>query len=185
MFERFTRDSREIVVGAQNCARDLGSPVISAGHLVLSLSRTAPEHLRETLRKHGVTPETVTRSLESAGELGDMDSEALSAIGIDLDAVRRDIHNKFGRDILDTPAPRRGWLGSLLGQHLAFADGAKKALELALREALARKDRTIRPEHILLGVLRANDQSTRALFPVQDTSDRLRLDIYKFLDDAA
>jgi len=38
-----------------------------------------------------------------------------------------------------------------------FTAGAKKALELSLREALARNDAAIRPEHLLLGLLREGD----------------------------
>ena len=36
----------------------------------------------------------------------------------------------------------------------AFTPRAKKVLELSLREALARDERSIRPEHILLGIFR-------------------------------
>jgi ATP-dependent Clp protease ATP-binding subunit ClpC len=38
-----------------------------------------------------------------------------------------------------------------------FTPRAKKALELSLREALARNDKVIRPEHLLLGLLEERD----------------------------
>ena len=44
--------------------------------------------------------------------------------------------------------------GSRTGGHIPFAQESKKALELALREALRLGDRHIGSEHILLGILR-------------------------------
>ncbi|HET6635890.1 MAG TPA: Clp protease N-terminal domain-containing protein, partial [Streptomyces sp.] len=41
---------------------------------------------------------------------------------------------------------------------------AKKALELSLREAVARKDRHIGVEHVVLGLLRSDDSLTRAMW---------------------
>jgi ATP-dependent Clp protease ATP-binding subunit ClpA len=38
--------------------------------------------------------------------------------------------------------------------HVPFAPDSKKILELSLREAIRTKSKVIRPEHILLGVLR-------------------------------
>lgn len=46
--------------------------------------------------------------------------------------------------------------------HIPFAADAKKALELSLREAIRTRSKVIRPEHILLGVLR--DQKSPAAF---------------------
>lgn len=40
-------------------------------------------------------------------------------------------------------------------KHLPFTDNCKKTLELALREAIRAESRSIGPEHILLGLLRA------------------------------
>ena len=40
------------------------------------------------------------------------------------------------------------------GGHVPFTPQAKKALELALREAVAAGDRELHPEHVLLGLLR-------------------------------
>jgi hypothetical protein len=43
-----------------------------------------------------------------------------------------------------------------------FTKDAKKALELSLREAIALGDKGIAPEHVLLGVARAGDETTVA-----------------------
>ncbi len=43
---------------------------------------------------------------------------------------------------------------------MPFTPGAKKALELSLREAIAAGDREIGAEHVLLGVLREGGAET-------------------------
>src|ERR1022692_41975 len=47
---------------------------------------------------------------------------------------------------------------------LPFSSACKKSLELALREALALGAKSIRSEHILLGILRENDAIVEEIF---------------------
>ena len=68
-------------------------------------------------------------------------SDALSLIGISLDAVRGEAGGAFEMRI---PDDRR----------IPFSPRAKQALEGALREAIRLGDNRITDEHILLGVLR-------------------------------
>ncbi len=104
--------------------------------------------------------------------LGVDDDTALRDLGIDLDAVRRRVEERFGPGALDVPrAPRRrsgGRVGRVLrfgrrrppvpcgspSGHIPFTPRAKKSLELALREALATKSREIRTTHLVLGLMR-------------------------------
>lgn len=59
--------------------------------------------------------------------------------------------------------------------HIPFTPEAKKALELALREALQAGDDSIRPQHLLLGLLTVNDKVVRRLLrAVTVDMDRLR-----------
>jgi len=53
-----------------------------------------------------------------------------------------------------------------VADHLPFTADAKKVLELSLREAIRVRSRVIRPEHILLGVLR--DQKSPAAICLAD-----------------
>ena len=78
---------------------------------------------------------------------GGLDGEALASIGVDLDEIRRRAEANFGPGALER---RRRPKGS----HVPFTAEGKKALELALREAIALGDREIGDEHVLLGVLR-------------------------------
>jgi hypothetical protein len=76
-----------------------------------------------------------------------LDAEALRSIGIDLEAVREG-RGSIRRGALDRPR------GRSRSGHIPFTPRAKKVLELALREAVRLRHRTIRDGHILLGISR-------------------------------
>jgi ATP-dependent Clp protease ATP-binding subunit ClpA len=140
MLERFTDGARTAVTGAQDEAAALGSDHIGTEHLLLGVA-AAPGRAGEVLAAHGATPDRLRSATRPR-----LDRDALATLGIDLDEVRRRVEASFGAGALDRPRPRGG--------HIPFTPEAKKALELALREAVARGDRDIRSEHVLLGVLR-------------------------------
>ncbi|MGL4743287.1 MAG: Clp protease N-terminal domain-containing protein [Dermatophilaceae bacterium] len=50
------------------------------------------------------------------------------------------------------------------GGHVRFARGTRKSLELALREAIRLRSGRIGPEHLALGLLRADDDAVRLVF---------------------
>ncbi|MDL4820529.1 Clp protease N-terminal domain-containing protein [Actinomadura sp. OS1-43] len=83
-----------------------------------------------------------------------LDSGALRAIGIDLDAVREATEQTFGEGALDVPA---GKLQRYARGHIPFTPKAKKALELSLRHAVRLKQKEIRSGHLLLGLLQDED----------------------------
>lgn len=171
MFEKFTSDAREAVVAAQREARDLKATRIEAVHVFLGVIAHAGPGLSSALEEQGYTSDSVRAALSDGVALGERDAEALESIGIDLDAVRASLEATFGEGALDHPTPeRRGWMRRKTG-HIAFASGAKKALELSLREAIARKDQEIRCEHLLLGLIRGADEGFTA---VVTEPDRLR-----------
>jgi hypothetical protein len=65
-----------------------------------------------------------------------------------------------------------------LGGHIRFGRGAKKVLELSLREALRTGAREIRSEHIALGVLRCDDEAvTMVLRTVGADARQVRADL--------
>jgi ATP-dependent Clp protease ATP-binding subunit ClpA len=96
-----------------------------------------------------------------------LDGDALATLGIDLDAVRRQADAVFGRDALERP--RRSPRG-----HIPFTPNAKKALELALREAIRLQHRSIRSEHLMLGLLRADNPGRTLLLHAGVDADALR-----------
>jgi ATP-dependent Clp protease ATP-binding subunit ClpA len=151
MFERFTDGARAAVTDAQVVARRLGHGRIGTEHLLLGLLETGGL-AAQVLAGAGVTPAAVERE-----PLGTGDAEALGAIGIDLDEVRRRVEASFGKGALHW-RPGRDCRGERprLG-HIPFSPRSKKVLELSLREALALKHRYIGTEHILLGLIREGE----------------------------
>lgn len=190
MFERFTQSARQVVIGAQDEARSLGHSWIGTEHLLLAALRRAEEPGAATLVRLGVSSENCRAAVASVvsgqgSALGPEDAEALKAFGIDLEEIRRRAEGAFGDGALDAPAgdpgdrPRRsrpfgrrrrkdaGPGASAAPEtwgHIPFTGRAKKALELALREAVARKERHIGVEHVVLALLRGDDKISQGMF---------------------
>ncbi|MFD6219663.1 Clp protease N-terminal domain-containing protein [Nocardia asteroides] len=191
MFEKFSRDARVAVVSAQDDAKDLGADRIGPEHVLLGVVSNAGPALRTVLDARGITADSVRAALArgtTATPLGADDAAALRSIGIDLDAVQASIVENFGAAAWEQAEPesKRGVLGRMLGAgHIPFTRTAKKTLELALREAIHRKDREISTTYLLLGILRAADPATTDLLGGRDGAAALRADLYGLLDRAA
>ena len=151
MFERFTLEARQTVVGAQHEARRLHSGRIGTEHLLLALLMQ-PTPSAAVLGRHGLTRDEVTEAVRAYVGDGDLDADALTAVGIDLDAVRSSVEASFGPGALDRPSG-----GKSLRGHIPFTPRAKKVIELSLREALALKSKSITDGHIALGLLREGE----------------------------
>jgi ATP-dependent Clp protease ATP-binding subunit ClpA len=147
MFERFTKRARTVVVHAQEIARERRSPTIGSEHLLLGLF-AVPDGLAATiLQRLQVDRADVEADLARGAAF---DAEGLAVLGIDLDEVRRQAEETFGPGALDrTRAAQGRWRGG----HIPFERDAKKALELALREAVRLGHGFIGTEHLLLGLL--------------------------------
>jgi ATP-dependent Clp protease ATP-binding subunit ClpA len=144
MFERFTRGARDVVVAAHTEAGALGHDRIAPEHLLLGVAAT-PGRAGEVLARHGASADV----LRTAAARRAIDPEALAAIGIDLEEIRRHVEASFGAGALDR---RRRRVRST-----PFTASAKKAMELAVREAVRLGDREIGAEHVVLGLLRGGD----------------------------
>ncbi|PFG42311.1 ClpA/ClpB-like protein [Isoptericola jiangsuensis] len=159
MFERFTRDAREVVVGAQQVARETRSATIDTRHLLVAMLDGAGPVLA-AVHDTGLAPADVAARARRAVTSGDpLDDDALAAVGIDVAALRRRTDRLFGEGALD----RAGRRPARRGGHVPFTRDAKKALELSLREAVRLHDRSIGTRHLLLGLLRADCPGGRVL----------------------
>jgi ATP-dependent Clp protease ATP-binding subunit ClpA len=150
MFERFTKAAREAVRSAVVLAQGEGSPVVRADHLFIAIAR-AEGPGAQLLRQAGWQGdvEALRRRFADAdrrGGLSSADLEALSAIGVDAEGLLARLADGSG----GVPAGRRP---TVKRGHRPFAPEAKKALENSLRAAIARGDRSIGEEHLLLGLL--------------------------------
>jgi ATP-dependent Clp protease ATP-binding subunit ClpA len=187
MFERFARNARVAVMLAQEEARELGGRETGPQHLLLGVLQAAGEDLSAVLAGYGLTADGVRARLAESSARDksfDEDAEALSAIGIDLRAVRDSVARTFGADAFDNALSRSGRRRRPRGR-ISFSHGSKKVLELALREALAHKDNEIRCEHLLLGILRGGDKAAIGLITEHVYTAQLRAAVVKLLDRAA
>ena len=152
MFERFTTEARQTVVAAQEEARTLHHDWIGTEHLLLALAAQPGTASGAVLARYGLTHDVVAEVISGHVRSTDLDADALSTLGIDLDAVRSSVEATFGPGALDS---RRGHREA--GNHIPFTRPAKKVLELSLREAIALKSRSIGDVHLALALLRAGE----------------------------
>src|SRR5580765_310713 len=103
MFDLFTDRARVAVVQAQEAARDLGNNYIGTEHVLLGLI-PAEGYAALLLSKREVTADRIVERLRTRwqatpavkGSRYIADDEALAALGIDYDAVRRRVEESFG-----------------------------------------------------------------------------------------
>ncbi|MCA1845256.1 MAG: ATP-dependent Clp protease ATP-binding subunit [Actinobacteria bacterium] len=114
MSERFTPAMREVLAFANGEARRLSRPLLGTEHLLLGLLHVP----------------------EATG------AQALGAVGVSLDAARREVDDIVGPG------------SSGPGEPAALSPRAKKVLELSFREALHLGHDDLDTEHLVLGLLR-------------------------------
>jgi ATP-dependent Clp protease ATP-binding subunit ClpA len=174
VFERFTTQARSVVTVAQQEARKLGRPNIGTQHFLLGILGTPDTAGARALDALGIgerdVREDVRRLDRDRSAFSDQDADALRSVGIDLDEVRRTVEETFGPGALERPATAgRSWSG-----HVPLTPGSKKALELALREAIHLGHRSIGTEHLLLGLVREDGCSAARILAARG-ADRERV----------
>jgi ATP-dependent Clp protease ATP-binding subunit ClpA len=146
MFERFTDRARRVVVLAQEEARALDHGYIGTEHLLLGLIHEG----------EGVA------------------AKALTALGINLDAVRDGVKTVIGRG----RHPPAG--------HIPFTPRAKKVLELSSRESTQLGHNYIGTEHILLGLVREGEGvAAQVLVNLGADLSRVRQQVIRLLHGGA
>jgi len=179
MFERFLPQTRNVVVLAQQEARELRHQRIGTEHLLLGLLGQDQDPVTLALGAHGLRLADVRQRIVryTAEPDSALDAQALSTFGIDLDAVRRAAEATFGPGALDPkrkPAP---------SGHLPLTPQAKKVLENALHEAQDHKHDHIAPGHLLLGLLDEDEGLTaRVLADTETDTHELRAETTRLID---
>lgn len=167
-----TAAARAIPMGGFEQARRLGHPYVGCEHWLLALA--AAEHpAAAVLREHGITPERVEEQavrLAGGGLFGDLDRNALAAVGIDVDAVRDRMTETFGSEALSRAGraahprgnpgprwdPRRRYVGPGVhanGVYIPHSPDVPQCIRNARAEQEARHDAQMGVEHLALGLL--------------------------------
>ncbi|PZT68571.1 peptidase [Streptomyces sp. SW4] len=154
MFERFTKDARAVVKGAVELAEGAGARTVESGHLLLAVLEREDGRAASALASlavAGARRDSVRRSLDEARRragLSRADADALAGLGIDVTEVVARVEEAHGVGAMSGDRRDRGWWSG----RTAFGRDAKEVLEKALRVALARRERDIGGEHILLAL---------------------------------
>ncbi|GAB2725943.1 Clp protease N-terminal domain-containing protein [Streptomyces bullii] len=154
MFERFTRDARQVVKGAVEYAEQAGAPSVDPEHLVLSVLDRRGSRASFALAALGLAErgESVRAALAEARRragLSRADADALAGLGIDVSEIVARVEEVHGVGAMSGDRKDRAWWS---GRRTSFGRGAKEVLEKSLRVALARRDRHIGDEHILMAL---------------------------------
>jgi len=178
MFERFTDKARSVVIVAKTKATERGDDEVRPIHMLYGLASTDGVAAR-VLTGLGVDAADVERQLARTvpaghaplGDAASDDAEALAAIGIDLDEIKRKIEENFGPGALErVPLTRKGPL-NWTGGRLPLNDQAKLSLALALKEARTLHHNYLGTEHLLLGLLRVAERNPRGEFALATLPD--------------
>ncbi len=153
MFERFTNDARAVVRGAVEHAADAGAGTVDAGHLLLALLEREGSRGSFALGALGVGErrDAVRQALADARRragLSRADADALAGLGIDVSEIVARVEEVHGVGAMSGGG--RG--GSRWSGRPGFGREAKEILEKSLRVALARRERHIGDEHLLLAL---------------------------------
>jgi len=165
-----TKGAREVQMAAFEHARRLGHPYVGCEHTLLGLAG-AGHPAAAALREHRVTPERVEEQvirLWGGGLFGDLDSSALAAVGIDVDAVRTRMTETFTPEALSRAGHAmqpRGFGGSRWdprrrgpgvhanGVFLPHSPDVIQMMRTAFAERDARHDAQVGVDTLALGVL--------------------------------
>jgi ATP-dependent Clp protease ATP-binding subunit ClpA len=183
VFERFTTQARAVVTRAQREARQLGHPSIGTQHVLLGILDEPDAAAGRALGALGLdgdeVRDDVRRFEQDRAAFSEEDADALRSVGIDLDEVRRTVEEAFGPGALERSTSDRRGLGA---GHIPFTAESKKALELALREALHLGHRYIGTEHLLLGLVRDEGSSAARILSARGVDrERVRAEVLRQL----
>jgi len=167
VFTRFSESAGQAMTLADAEAERLRHEYLGPEHVLAGLARLSGSRAARILAASGLTGETISAALDAqvaAGLLpgpGRNTADLLRTLGIDVGQVRQAIEASFGPEAVAAasrrPAGRTWWgrrrtacSGPLAGKAML----AKRAFAFAAEEAERVGQPEVRPEHLLLGVLR-------------------------------
>ena len=157
MFERFTRVAKAAIAAAEAESRRLGHDYIGTEHQLLGLLVVGEGVANGALLRAGISWNDVDAAVRRRVP-PQVDSQALAALGIDLEAIRNAVDDTFGDGALDRALGQKSRRGGP-----SFVPAAKTVMELSLREALTLRHNYVGTEHLLLALVRASDTTAAAI----------------------
>ncbi|MFE0472282.1 Clp protease N-terminal domain-containing protein [Streptomyces sp. NPDC058947] len=154
MFERFTKDARDVVKSAFTYVEGGGGGSVEAEHLLLALLDREGSRGSFALAALGLGPderEPVREALREARRragLSRAESDALAGLGIDVAEIVARVEEVHGVGAMSGDRKDTRWWSG----RPSFGRAAKDVLEGSLRAALAQRDRHIGDEHLLLAL---------------------------------
>ena len=172
MFERFTRETRNLVMRAVEQAASLHHERVGTGHILMAMFADAGGPTGSALNQIGSSFDEARRALQelsspSASGFDDLNAQALRELGIDLEEIRETVEDAFGAGALDRvarPQPTR-----------RFTDAAKQATFLAFKGAKQLRHRRMDSRHLLLALLDQPGQTAAQLVLDRLGADRSQL----------
>lgn len=159
MFERFTTSAREVVRGAVQHAEDTRADTVGEAELLLALLDRTGSPAAEVLTALGAHGRraSIERSLAEVrrrGGITGVDAEALAGLGIDVDEIVARVEEAHGVGALAAAGstPARALRRGRRYARRPFSREARSVLERSLRMAVARGDKHIGDEHLLLSL---------------------------------
>ncbi|RLK60586.1 Clp protease N-terminal domain-containing protein [Actinokineospora cianjurensis] len=174
MFERFTSAARVVVRDGVYLAEQDEAARIEPEHLLLALLKQDGSRGTDVLTHHAVTTASAKAAIDTIrrrGGLSEADAAALGEFGIDVEAVVAAVEETHGAGALSGTPKRPRSIGPRW--RVPFSRDAKRVLEFSLREALARGDKSIGDEHVLLALLKAGGVAAEALTSLGVTHDKV------------
>jgi len=170
MDDRFTELARKVLGLAYEEAERLRHDYVGPEHVLVGLSRQEDSRAAALLHASGLGPDALRAGLDhlvAAGVLPGPErnkADLLRSLGIDLGAVQQAVEDSFGMNALLT-ATRHAHLRSWLREDWIMCTTpvsplsrkallVNRAFELAGQAADELAQQEVRPEHVLLGVLR-------------------------------
>jgi ATP-dependent Clp protease ATP-binding subunit ClpA len=161
---------------AAGISRRFHHEYIGTEHVLLAIAEDGGTPAR-VLAERGLSAAAIHAELVSMIGLGqrpagDLDSDALATLGIDLHEIRRKVENEFGPGALERAAMSTDRESTLINPYRCIAPRLKRAFEIAAREA---RGCPFSPSEVLIGLASVEDSvAARILHAHGITLDGLR-----------
>ncbi|MGA3150797.1 MAG: Clp protease N-terminal domain-containing protein [Streptosporangiaceae bacterium] len=180
MFERFHQDARAAVAQARDEAADAGQQEVGTEHLLLGLL-ARPSHAADALHAAGVRAADLRARIPrgDAAQRDAPDADALAPAGADPDAAGLASGLTAGAGLPDQAGTGQRVAPDATGE-VRLTSNARRAFELAQRQAERLRHHHVSPEHLLLGIIdQPGSQAVQALTVAGIHVGTLRADVLR------